>query len=173
VGNSQVYTHAGDSQVRYAGTHCLAVFSVNFRPVLNTIKYASTNSLMPFWFGRAGKGNIAKGIVKNWEKSKVSDIADEIVRIIPGQVPFLRELASTSLSGMLRNNLSFSESTPQRINDNLYNIIDTVRIKVGPGIPFIDKQFTVSINYSINVDVKAKKIVEARPDISSLKIDLL
>lgn len=126
---------------------------------------------MPFWFGKAGKGNTAKGIVREWEKSKVSDIAEEIVRIIPGQVPFLRELASTSLSGMLRNNLIFSASEPQKISDNIYRIIDTVRIKVGPGIPFIDKQFTVSINYSINVDVKVKKIVKASPDISSLKID--
>ncbi len=126
---------------------------------------------MPFWFGKAGKGNVAKGIVKNWEKSKVSDIADEIVRIIPGQVPFLRELASTSLSGMLRNSLIFSASEPHKISDNIYHIIDTVRIKVGPGIPFIDKQFTVSINYNINVDVKVKKIVKASPDISSLKID--
>jgi hypothetical protein len=128
---------------------------------------------MPFWFGKAGKGNVAKRIVKDWEKSKVSDIADEIVRIIPGQVPFLRELASTSLSGMLRNNLIFSASDPQKISDDLYNIIDTVRIKVGPGIPFIDKQFTVSINYSINVDVKAKRIVKASPDISSLKIEFV
>ena len=128
---------------------------------------------MPFWFGKAGKGNVAKGIVKEWEKSKVSDIADEIVRIIPGQVPFLRELASTSLSGMMRKNLVFSASVPQEISNGLYNIIDTVRINVGPGIPFMDKQFTVSINYSINVDVKAKKIVEASPDISSLKIDFV
>ncbi|GEM_PF-2057476 len=126
---------------------------------------------MPFWFGKAGKRNVAKRIVKDWEKSKVSDIADEIVRIIPSQVPFLRELASTSLSGMLRNKLIFSASDPQKISDDIYNIIDTVRIKVGPGIPFIDKQFTVSINYSVNVDVKAKKIVKSSPDISSLKID--
>jgi hypothetical protein len=128
---------------------------------------------MPFWFGKAGKANVAKGIVKGWEKSKASDIADEIVRIIPGRVPFLRELASTSLSGMLRSNLIFSASDPQKISDDLYNIIDTVRIKVGPGIPFIDKQFTVSINYSINVDVKAKRIVKASPDISSLKIEFV
>jgi len=128
---------------------------------------------MPFWFGKAGKRNIAKGIVRDWEKSKVSDIADEIVRIIPGQVPFLRELASTSLSGMMKKNLIFLASDPQKISDNLYNVIDTIRIKVGPGIPFIDKQFTVSINYSINVDVKGKKIVEARADISSLKIDFV
>lgn len=126
---------------------------------------------MPFWFGKLGKGNVAKGVVKEWEKSKVSDIADEIVRIIPGQVPFLRELASTSLSGMMKKNLIFSASEPQKISNDLYNIIDTVRIKVGPGIPFIDKQFTVSINYSINVDVKVKKIVKTSPDISSLKID--
>ena len=128
---------------------------------------------MPFWFGKAGKRNVAKGIVKDWEKSKVSDIADEIVRIIPGQVPFLRELASTSLSGMIKKNLIFSASEPQKIANDLYNVIDTVRIKVGPGIPFIDKQFTVSINYSINVDVKAKKIVKTSPDISSLKIDFV
>ena len=128
---------------------------------------------MLFWFGKAGKRNAAKGIVREWEKSKVSDIADEIVRIIPGQVPFLRELASTSLSGMIKKNLIFSAAEPQKIANDLYNVIDTVRIKVGPGIPFIDKQFTVSINYSINVDVKAKKIVKTSPDISSLKIDFV
>ena len=128
---------------------------------------------MPFWFGKAGRGKVAKGIVKEWEKSKVSDIADEIVRIIPGQVPFLRELASTSLSGMIKKNLIFSAAEPQKIANDLYNVIDTVRIKVDPGIPFIDKQFTVSINYSINVDVKEKKIVKTSPDISSLKIDFV
>jgi hypothetical protein len=128
---------------------------------------------MPSWFSKLGKGNAAKRIVKDWEKSKVSEIADEIVRIIPGQVPFLRELASTSLSGMMKKNLIFSASEPQKISNDLYNVIDTVRIKVGPGIPFIDKQFTVSINYSISVDVKEKKIVKTSPDISSLKIDFV
>jgi len=125
------------------------------------------------WFGKGSKAKAAKGIVKDWEKSKISDIADEIVRIIPGQVPFLRELASTSLSGMIKKNLMFYASEPQKISNDLYNIIDTVRIKVGPGIPFIDKQFTVSINYSINVDVRAKKIAKTSPDISSLKIDFV
>ena len=127
---------------------------------------------MPFWFGK-GKKNIAKDVVKHWEKSKVSDVADELVKIIPNQAFFLREIASTSLAGIIKKNLAFSASEPQEISGDLYNVIDIVGIKVGPGIPFINKQFSVSINYSINVDVKARTVVDASPDISSLKIEFV
>jgi len=128
---------------------------------------------MPFWFGKGRKKNAARDIVKHWEKSQVSNIANELVRIIPNQVPFLREVASSSLAGIINKNITFSASEPEEISGDLYNVIDTARVKVGPGIPFIGKQFSVSINYNIRVDVKAKKVVEAKPDISSLKIDFV
>ena len=126
---------------------------------------------MPFWFWKTRKKNTAKDIVKQWERSQVSSISNELVKIIPGQVPFLREVTSSSLAGIINKNLSFSPLEPQEISGDLYNVMDTVTIKVGPGIPFIGKQFSVSINYSIKVDVKAKRVVEAKLDISSLKID--
>jgi len=126
---------------------------------------------MPFWFWKTRKKNTAKDIVKQWERSQVSSIANELVKIVPGQVPFLREVTSSSLAGIINKNLSFSPLEPQEISGDLYNVIDTATIKVGPGIPFIGKQFSVSINYSVKVDVKAKRVVEAKPDISSLKID--
>lgn len=128
---------------------------------------------MQFWFGKGRKKSIAKDVVRNWEKSQGSSIAKELVRIILDRVPFLREVASSSLAGIINKNLSFSALEPEEVSGNLYKVVDTVHIKVGPGIPLIGKQFSVSINYSINVDVKAKKIVEARPDIMSLKIDFV
>ena len=128
---------------------------------------------MPFWFGKGRKKNAAKDIVKHWEKSQVSNIANELVKIIPNQVPFLREVASSSLAGIINKNLSFSVLEPEEISGNLYHITDIVKVKVGPGIPFIGKQFSVSMNYSIKVDVKVKKIVEAKPDLSSVKIDFV
>jgi hypothetical protein len=128
---------------------------------------------MPFWFGKGRKKNTAKDVVKRWEKSQVSTIANELVRIIPDQIPFLRDVASTSLAGILNKNLVFFTSEPEEISGDLYEIIEAARVKVGPGIPFIGKQFSFSINYSVKVDVKAKKVVEAKPDLSSLKIDLV
>jgi len=128
---------------------------------------------MPFWFGKGRKKNTAKDIVRHWEKSQISNITNELVRIIPNQVPFLREVASSSLAGIINKNLSFSASEPEEISGNLYQITDIIRVKVGPGIPFIGKQFSCSVNYSIKVDVKAKKVIEAKLDISSLKIDFV
>jgi hypothetical protein len=128
---------------------------------------------MPFWFGKGRKKNVAKDIVKQWEKSQLSNIAGELVKIIPNQVPFLREVASSSLAGIINKNIMFSALEPQEVSGDLYSVIDTVKVKVGPGIPFIGKQFSLSVNYSLKVDVKTKKVVEARPDLSSLKIDFV
>jgi len=128
---------------------------------------------MQFWFGKSRKKSTAKDVVRQWEKSQGSNIAKELVRIIPDRVPFLREVASSSLAGIINKNLSFSALEPEEVSRDLYKVVDTVHIKVGSGIPLIGKQFSVSINYNINVDVKAKKIVEARPDIMSLKIDFV
>ncbi|MFQ5969937.1 MAG: hypothetical protein ACE5J2_05540 [Nitrososphaerales archaeon] len=128
---------------------------------------------MPFWFGKGRKKSAAKDVVRNWEKSQGSNIAKELVRIIPDKVPFLRDVASSSLAGIINKNLSFSALEPEEVSGNLYKVVDTVHIKVGAGIPLIGKQFSVSINYKIDVDVKAKKIVEAKPDITSLKFDLI
>jgi len=128
---------------------------------------------MPFWFGKGRKKNAAKDIVKYWEKSQVSNITDELVKIIPNQIPFLRQVASSSLAGIINKNLTFSALEPEEVSGDLYNVIDNVKVKVGPGIPLIGKQFSLSMNYSITVDVKAKKIVEAKPDLSSLKIDFV
>jgi len=128
---------------------------------------------MPFWFGKGRKKNAAKDIVRHWEKSQVSNIANELVRIIPDQIPFLRDVASTSLGGILNKNLTFFISEPEEVSGDIYEIIDTARVNVGPGIPFIGKKFSFSINYNIKVDVKAKQVVEAKPDLSSLKIDVV
>lgn len=127
---------------------------------------------MLFGFGKGRKKNTAKELVKQWEKLQVSNIANELVKVIPDQVPFLRDVASSSLAGIISQNLSFSSLEPEEISRDLYSVIDTVRVKVGPGIPLIGKQFSVSINYIINVDVKAKKVIETKLDLSSLKIEL-
>lgn len=128
---------------------------------------------MPFWFGKGGKIKTAKNLVSEWERSQISNITKDIVKIIPDKAPFLRDIASSSLTGLINKNLTFSTGEPEEISHNLYSVIDTARVKVGPGIPFIGKQFTVSINYRLKVDVKEKKIVEAKLDISSLKIDFV
>lgn len=128
---------------------------------------------MPFAFWKGRKKNAARDIVKHWEKSQVSYIANELVRIIPDQAPFLREVASSSLADIINKNLAFSVSEPEEVSGDLYQVKDIVRVKVGPGIPFIGKQFSVSMNYNIRVDVKAKKVVEAKPDLPSLKIDFV
>lgn len=128
---------------------------------------------MPFWFGKGGKIKTTKNLVSDWERSQISNITKDIVKIIPAKVPFLREIAASSLTGLINKNLTFSTGEPEEISRNLYSVIDTARVEVGPGIPFIGKQFTVSINYRLKVDVKEKKIVETKLDISSLKIDFV
>ncbi|MEM2759236.1 MAG: hypothetical protein QXU32_03415 [Nitrososphaerales archaeon] len=124
---------------------------------------------MPFWFGR---GKTAKNLVKEWERTQVSNIVRDIVRIIPERAPFLRDIAASSLSDLINKNLEFSISEPEAISGNTYSVIDTIRVKVGPGIPLIGKQFTISMNYNLRVNVKEKR-VDATPDISSLKIDFV
>ncbi len=128
---------------------------------------------MPFAFWKGSKKNTARDVVKHWEQSQVSYIANELVRIIPDQVPFLREVASSSLADIINKNLAFFTSEPEEVSGDLYQVKDIVRVKVGSGIPFIGKQFSASINYNIKIDVKAKKVVEAKPDLPSLKIDFV
>ena len=128
---------------------------------------------MPFWFGKGGKIKTAKNLVSDWERSQISNITKDIVKIIPDKALFLRDIASSSLTGLINKNLTFSTGEPEEISRNLYSVTDTARVKVGPGIPLIGKQFTVSINYKLKIDVKEKKIVETKLDISSLKIDFV
>ena len=128
---------------------------------------------MPFWFGKGGKIKTAKNLVSEWERSQISNITKDIVKIIPDKALFLRDIASSSLTGLINKNLTFSTGEPEEISRNLYSVTDTARVKVGPGIPLIGKQFTVSINYKLKIDVKEKKIVETKLDISSLKIDFV
>jgi len=127
---------------------------------------------MSFLF-KGGKKKRATSIVRDWEKSQVSTIAKDIVRIIPDKAPFLRDIASGSLTSLINKNLEFFAAEPEEVSGNIYRVMDTARVKVGPGIPFIGKQFTLSINYNVKVDVKEKRIVEAKPDLTSLKIDFV
>ncbi|MFQ5941237.1 MAG: hypothetical protein ACE5KA_06035 [Nitrososphaerales archaeon] len=115
----------------------------------------------------------AKSVVKEWEKSQVSNIVKDIAKIIPQRAPLLRDIAATSLASLINKNLEFLTDEPKEVSGNLYSIIDTVKVKVGPGIPFIGKQFTLSIKYNVEVDVKEKKIMGAKPDISSFQIDFV
>lgn len=113
----------------------------------------------------------AKDAVRNWEKSQVARIAKDIVRIIPDKVPFLRDVAESSLSNIINKNMEFSMNEPQKVSKELYHVVDTVRVRVGPDIPLIGRRFTLSIDYNISVNVKEKRVVEAKADIGSLKID--
>ena len=105
---------------------------------------------MSFLF-KGGKKKRAKDIVRNWEKSQVSNIAKDIVRIIPDKAPFLRDIASGSLTSLINKSLEFFAGEPEEVSGNIYSVIDTARVKVGPGIPFIGKQFTLSINYNVRL----------------------
>ena len=125
---------------------------------------------MVFWIFKGAKKRTAKEIVRQWEESQVSNITKDITRMIPERVPFLRDIALSSLSGLINKNLAFSASEPKEVYGNIYNIIDTVRVKAGGGIPFLGKQFSLSIKYNLEVNVKEKNIV-AKPDIGSMKID--
>lgn len=128
---------------------------------------------MLLWFGKGSKKKTAKNVVRNWEKTQVSNIIKDIAKIIPENAPFLRDIASSSLSNLINKNIQFFTNEPEEVSGNLYTVVDTIRVKVGPGIPLIHKQFTLSINYNVQVDVKEKKAVEAKPDIGSLKIDFV
>lgn len=125
---------------------------------------------MVFWIFKGAKKRTVKEIVRQWEESQVSNITKDIIRMIPERVPFLRDIALNSLSGLINKNLAFSTSEPKEVSDNIYNIIDTVKVKAGGGIPFLGKQFSLSIKYNLEVGMKEKNVV-AKPDIGSLKID--
>ncbi|MFQ5920760.1 MAG: hypothetical protein ACE5JV_01935, partial [Nitrososphaerales archaeon] len=105
--------------------------------------------------------------------SQTSRIASDLMKIIPDKVPFLRQVASGSLEGVIKKNVAFSPSEPEEISGNLYRVTDNITVKVGSNIPLIGKRFTISINYRIEVDVKQKRVVEAAPDLTSLRVDLL
>jgi hypothetical protein len=126
---------------------------------------------MSFLF-KSGKKK-TKDIVRRWEKEQISNIARELGKIIPQQAPFLRDVAVSSLVNLISKNLEFSAGEPEEISRNIYSVKDTVRVRIGPDIPFIGKQFSLSINYTLKVDVKDKKVVESMLDISSLKISFV
>jgi len=125
---------------------------------------------MLFW-SEGRKKKTAKSVVRDWEKKRVTNIVNDIAKIIPQHAPFLHDIAMSSLSNLINKNLVFLTGEPERVSKDLYSIVDTVKVNIGPGIPFIGKQFKISINYNLKIDVKEKRIIEAKPDIGSLKID--
>lgn len=128
---------------------------------------------MRLWFGKGAKKNTAKKVLRSWEKNQVSNISKDILRMIPDKTPFLKDMAEASLSSMINKNLEFSAGEAEEISSDLYSIKDRVRVRLGPGIPFIRKQFTISVDYNVEIDVKEKKVAKAGPDISSLKIEFV
>lgn len=125
------------------------------------------------WFWKGRKKKAARSIVNEWEKTQTSKISKELVRLIPDNIPFLRQVASGSLEGIIQENITFSASEPEELSGDLYQVRDNVIVKVGSNIPLIGKKFSVSINYVIKVDTKRKGVVEAKLDLTSLRFNVL
>ncbi len=124
------------------------------------------------WFWKGRKKSTASSIAREWEKTQIPRISSELAKMVPDKIPFLRQIAGSSLENVLKNNMQFLPSEPVELSGDLYQVTDNVMVKAGSDIPLIGKRFSVSINYVISVNTKSKQVVEAKPDLTSLRINL-
>ena len=118
------------------------------------------------------KKAIAAEAARAWTNNSVNQVSDAVAEVVIGEEPIFTPLASGALAGLIRQNLSWDYSAPERISDDRYSIIATAKADVKiETLPLVDKSYVVSLPFNLDIDTDAKSVLRWVPDFRSAKID--
>lgn len=118
------------------------------------------------------KNAIAAEVARGWTNSSISDISDAVAEMVIDEEPIVARLAAAALAGLIRENLSWDYSEPERISEDRYSVIATATADVKIEIPpLADKLYVVSLPFNLEVDTDARSVLRWVPDLRSAKFD--
>lgn len=114
---------------------------------------------------------IALKAAKKWADDNVGKIASFAAERLVADQPVLAKVAASLIENQIKDKVQWSFSAPVKKADGRYEVVAKATAPVNIKVPLVvDKAYDISVDYKLDVDTKAAKVVESRLDPTSLSI---
>ena len=125
--------------------------------------------------GGESKEEIASRVAREWLKTNVQELVDEVVDLVIGEVPVVSQLASGILSGQILeklDNIAWQYSAPMRRSEDRYQVVATASAEIEIELPLIGTRvYKVSLPFNLDVDTEDESVVSWLPDVTAASVE--
>ena len=118
--------------------------------------------------GGDSESDVATKAAKDWVNGNIDAAADEIVKLVIGEVPLVSQIASDVLAGQIRRNMNWTYSTPRQRMEGRYDVTATATVELTLSLPVVgSKTYTASLPFDLDVDTTDAKVASWLPNLPS------
>ena len=117
------------------------------------------------------EADIAERAAREWVAQSVQDTSNVIAELVGGDVPAASRLAGGLLAGQIRDNVTWTYSTPRQRHEGRYDVTATARVELKLSLPLLgDKAYAVSVAFDLEVDTTDATVVGWSPNLPSATV---
>ena len=132
-------------------------------------------ALAGLWAGCGGgesRENIATGVARDWVNTSIDLVSEATVELIVGEKPALTQLAGGVIADQVRENLSWTYSTPKEEGEDRYSITATAVADLKIDIPLLgEREYSVSAPFNLEIDTRARAVSEWSLELLSARVE--
>ena len=120
-----------------------------------------------------GKSDSEKALdlARNWVDSNTDAAADEIVKLIIGEIPVVSALAGNVIAGEINKQIQWSYSEPVSMSGSAYRVTATASVEPEFDVPLLgSKAYEISLPFVLRVDVSNEEVTGWSPDITEASV---
>ena len=120
-----------------------------------------------------GKSDSDKALdaAREWVDSSTDAVADEVVKLVIGEVPIVSGLASSVISNQINDRIAWSYAEPVKSSGSVYEVEATATVQLELDVPiFGTKKIDVSLPFDLRVDVNNGEITRWLPNLPSASV---
>lgn len=107
---------------------------------------------------------IAANLAKEWTTNNIDSVSKGIAAQVVRNNPLLEATISAVISNEIKYRITWGYSKPRKTDGDRYEVITTAAIPVE--IPVLGS-YKISVNYNLQIDTKAKRVLSADMDAGS------
>jgi hypothetical protein len=114
----------------------------------------------------------AARIAAGWASNGINQAAADLTGRLTKSVPLLGQMAAAVITNQIQSRLTWSYSTPMRIEDtpHQWQVVATVTAPLSINLPLIKRSYAISGNYVLRIDTRKQQVVEWYLDPTSVQI---
>lgn len=120
-----------------------------------------------------GKSDSEKAleVARNWVDSNTDAAAEEIVKLVIGEVPIVSALAGNVIAGEINRRITWSYAEPQNTSGSLYRVDVTASVEPKFDVPLLgSKTYEIKLPFDLRIDVSSGEVTRWSPDLTGASV---
>ena len=110
-------------------------------------------------------------VARNWVDSNTDAAAEEIVKLVLGEVPIVSALAGNVIADEINRRIAWSYSEPQNQSGSLYRVSATASVEPKFDVPLLgSKTYEIKLPFDLRIDVSSGEVTRWSPDLTGASV---